>query len=1120
MKTLAKLIIGLGLVSGSLWAQCGVLAYNPLTNKFDCSGVGLPTGGTTGQLLSKNSDANYDYAWVTATGTGTVTSAGLVGTANQITVTGASPITASGSWTLTLPSGLIFPGAVTFHLGTTGGPSFNVPSGVAPTSPTSGDFWNLSGVLQFYNGATKSVAFLDSTMTGTWNGGIIPAAKGGTAVANTASLTLGSSNVNLATMSTGLVKVTTSTGALTTATSGTDYAPATSGTSILKASAGGFANAVSGTDYAPATTGTSILKASAGGFANATAGTDYVAATSGSAVQKASSGNLTAATAADVVALWASGSCTGYLKSDATCAVLLGDPGSNGIVKRTASGTTAIAAAGTDYVGATSGSAPQKGDGSGGLTAAAAADIYGLFTGTHDSAHCTAGDGTMQSCGTGGGGGITSITTGAGAPSSNCTAPSSSTLQKYYDTSNAQLWTCIAANTWNLDLMTSGVGTFTITGTTGTQPSAPIASTATCWMDSTSGFLKCIDPSSTLATMVVANTGATHQFLTAINAQGTVAKAQPSSADLSDVANLAFINTQNTFAAGDKQVFQPNGTTAGARVSAAALPATPATGDLAVDSGDSNKLKWYNGSGWQTAGAAGGSGCIPAGTSGQWLFDDGSGGCNSISTFVKNAQTTTYSATATDFSNYKTITVASGTFTLTLPSSVPTTGQSIRVINYGSGVVTVAPNGINLNGSTSNQTLLAGSAAFPTSMWILSDGTNYFGMTSNGSNIVATSNMLAGDGNGNGVSAGFTAANVVRKDAANTISAAGGIDMSAVAAGGLLLPFSTARITTDKTLYAAGSGTDNLVYSNGSTALNMAVAGTGTTTATTCTNQVISAISSVTGPTCHTIAAADLPAALANSTSINGITIPASITAGHFLYGSSSNTIGDMGTDFTFDTHTLTGGASSIFDLHSASVTGGFLPPSTAGAAPTTQGVCSFDTSGNNLVCGAGAGVTNHFAFMAASPSTGIAHIGSGNYTLTSSPIVAADITNNTITPSKLTSVERHFVITGSGTAGVMQATDDQPHVWSNHSGGNMTITNVWCSTDSANALTIQLQKDDGTPTNMLTGDLSCSSTEATTTAFVSGENVMADGTHLNYLTVGLGSSTATWVAIHYTVTY
>lgn len=45
-------------------------------------------------------------------GSGTVVSVGLVGTASQLTVTGSTPITGSGSWTLSLPSAVIFPGTV------------------------------------------------------------------------------------------------------------------------------------------------------------------------------------------------------------------------------------------------------------------------------------------------------------------------------------------------------------------------------------------------------------------------------------------------------------------------------------------------------------------------------------------------------------------------------------------------------------------------------------------------------------------------------------------------------------------------------------------------------------------------------------------------------------------------------------------------------------------------------------------------------------------------------------------------------------------------------------------------------------------------------------------------
>jgi hypothetical protein len=57
-------------------------------------------------------------------GSGTVTSVGLLGTANQITVTGASPITTSGSWTLSLPATTI--ATTAFQSGATAANHINV----------------------------------------------------------------------------------------------------------------------------------------------------------------------------------------------------------------------------------------------------------------------------------------------------------------------------------------------------------------------------------------------------------------------------------------------------------------------------------------------------------------------------------------------------------------------------------------------------------------------------------------------------------------------------------------------------------------------------------------------------------------------------------------------------------------------------------------------------------------------------------------------------------------------------------------------------------------------------------------------------------------------------------
>jgi len=97
--------------------------------------------------------------------------------------------------------------------------------------------------------------------------------------------------------------------------------------------------------------------------------------------------------------------------------------------------------------------------------------------------------------------------------------------------------------------------------------------------------------------------------------------------------------------------------------------------------------------------------------------------------FNANAQTSTYQAVAADFSSCKTIPVASGTFTITLVASggpQPAGGQCITVINYGSGVVTIARNGQNINGGTTSLTLAAGSTTAPTWAYVVSDGTNYF----------------------------------------------------------------------------------------------------------------------------------------------------------------------------------------------------------------------------------------------------------------------------------------------------------------------------------------------------------------------------------------------------------
>lgn len=69
-----------------------------LDQALSVSGL-LPTGGTTGQVLAKASNANYDTEWIAVAGGGTVTSVALSGGTTGLTVTG-SPITTSGTITL------------------------------------------------------------------------------------------------------------------------------------------------------------------------------------------------------------------------------------------------------------------------------------------------------------------------------------------------------------------------------------------------------------------------------------------------------------------------------------------------------------------------------------------------------------------------------------------------------------------------------------------------------------------------------------------------------------------------------------------------------------------------------------------------------------------------------------------------------------------------------------------------------------------------------------------------------------------------------------------------------------------------------------------------------------
>lgn len=77
---------------------------NPVINQTWCMFTG------DGQMYVWTGSA---YSKISGISSGTVTSVGAVGTANQITITGASPITGSGSWTFSIPTNPTLPGNTT-----------------------------------------------------------------------------------------------------------------------------------------------------------------------------------------------------------------------------------------------------------------------------------------------------------------------------------------------------------------------------------------------------------------------------------------------------------------------------------------------------------------------------------------------------------------------------------------------------------------------------------------------------------------------------------------------------------------------------------------------------------------------------------------------------------------------------------------------------------------------------------------------------------------------------------------------------------------------------------------------------------------------------------------------
>lgn len=124
--------------------------------------------------------------------TGSTTQTGILQVTDSVastsTTTAASPNSVKTAYDLAnaaLPkSGGTMTGKITLVNASSSTASINYGTGTAdPTTPATGDSWNNSGTLKFYNGtATKTIAFTDSNITGTAANvtGTVAVANGGT----------------------------------------------------------------------------------------------------------------------------------------------------------------------------------------------------------------------------------------------------------------------------------------------------------------------------------------------------------------------------------------------------------------------------------------------------------------------------------------------------------------------------------------------------------------------------------------------------------------------------------------------------------------------------------------------------------------------------------------------------------------------------------------------------------------------------------------------------------------------------------------------------------------------------------------------------------------------------
>jgi hypothetical protein len=93
--------------------------------------------------------------------------------------------------------------------------------------------------------------------------------------------------------------------------------------------------------------------------------------------------------------------------------------------------------------------------------------------------------------------------------------------------------------------------------------------------------------------------------------------------------------------------------------------------------------------------------------------------------------------------------------------------------------------------------------------------------------------------------------------------------------------------------------------------------------------------------------------------------------------------------------------------------------------------------------------------------------------------------------------------LAGCDTCSVLTDADDQKTIFLNVV-GSMVVAEVTCFSDAGNPM-INIQRDDGTPANILSSNLSCSTGGTSTTTFVGGESTLNLNDKLDFVMATAG---------------